>query len=143
MSVEAFLWAFQEGDVTSLPLDKILATFADFTVGWQPADGVLRVCFGDEVNCCEIYCGSGSEASNSTKGLIIFRPVEHHDLWRSVLAIMRLGNVVLFFSDDTTPLFAIQDAPRHLPADLLESLGQPRFVECPDDILRKTPKRSL
>lgn len=136
MGIEAFITAYKDGDVTPLRSDRIRSIFADFTVDWQPANGVLRVCFGDEINCCDIYCGRECDVSNSTKGLMISRPVRHPDLWRCVLDVMRMGNVVLFFSDDTTPLFAVQEAPRHLPADLLESLGKPRMVQCPNDIIR-------
>ena len=48
---------------------------------------------------------------------------------------MRQGNVILFFSDDTTPLYATADAPRHFPKELIASLGTPKLVASPQEIL--------
>lgn len=140
MGIEAFLWSYRDGDVASLPFEPIRNLFSCYTTDWDPATGRIHVCFQDKFTCCDIYCGPEAETTNSVGGLMISRPVQHPDLWRCVLEVMRMGHVLLFFSDDTTPLFTAADAPSHFPAELLESLGSPRYVSMPDDIPRSHEK---
>ena len=136
MGIEAFIWSYSDGDVAPLPFDKIQSLFAKYVVDWDSTNGRMRVCFGDESTSCDVYCGPEAEASNSVNGLMISRPVNHPDLWQCVLDVMRMGNVLLFFSDKTTPLFAFEDAPKHFPKDLLEALGKPRIVQSSEDIIQ-------
>lgn len=47
---------------------------------------------------------------------------------------MGLGNVVLFYSDDTTPLFRTGANLSHYPVDLLEELGEPKVIDSADQL---------
>jgi hypothetical protein len=46
--------------------------------------------------------------------------------------------VMLFYSDETTPIFFAGAKPQHYPTDLLEQLGTPRFVDSPSGLLHRT-----
>lgn len=139
MSTQAFLWSYRDGDVAALPFDQVRRVFEKFIDSWDPTQGIMRVWFGDDVtgwDMCDIFCGKDAEETNSLNGLMIDRPIRHPDFWRCVIEVMHLGHVLLFFSDNTTPLFVSVDAVKHFPADVLEELGTPHIIKTPDDIVR-------
>ncbi len=135
MGIEAFVWPFENRDHAALPVAGILTAFELFTRNFDQEAGLLSIDF-DQANSCDIHLGTNAVETGLTKGLTICRPVRDHRLWQCILEFMRQGNVILFFSDDTTPLYATPDAPNHFPKDLIESLGAPRLVASPDDIVR-------
>ena len=84
----------------------------------------------------EVWCGKDAEETGETRGLLIFRPTKHPRLWDSVLQLMSVNHAMLFFDDDTTPLFWDLDSVAHFPADLIANLGTPVRVRTPEDIIR-------
>lgn len=135
MGIEAFIWRYEHGESVSLPLADVLAVFSSHTVGFDAKSGVLSVQFGDEINSCDIYLGKESAFTGLTRGIMISRPVQALELWECLFKIMQTGNVILFFSDDTTPLYATAGAPDHFPDDLLDSLGEPKQVATAQEIV--------
>lgn len=135
MGIEAFIWRYKNGEQDVFPLADVLDVFSSHTASYHPESGVLTVQFGDEINSCDIYLGAESANTGFTDGLMISRPVRASELWECVLKMMQSGNVILLFSDDTTPLYATPGAPDHCPTDLLDSLGTPKQVASAQEIV--------
>lgn len=136
MSIEALIWRYEQGESSSFPLEDVLEVFRPFIDSFDSDSGVLCTRFGEPfVDACDIYLGSDSAINGTVKGLMISRPIRDTRLWECVLSIMRTGNVILFFTDDSTPLYATPGAPSHFPQDLIDSLGEPKLVSSPQDII--------
>ena len=56
-------------------------------------------------------------------------------LWDALYEVMKLGKVVLYFPGDAPPLIADESVARHLPADMVKALGQPRRVRSGAEIV--------
>lgn len=135
MSVEAFLWCYSAGQNASMPVSIVLDAFRPYTVAFDSETDVLQIQFGGPENSCDIYLGAHATERGTTAGVSIARPLSEPQLWECVLDIMRKENVILFFSDDTTPLHATPEVLAHFPPELLQSLGEPRLVTSPQEIL--------
>lgn len=135
MGIEAFIWRYENGETAPFPLAEVLEAFSSHTLRFDEESGVLSVQFGDEIDSCDIYLGKESALTSLTHGIMISRPVRALELWECVFKIMQFGNVTLFFSDDTTPLYATAGAPDHFPGDLLDSLGEPKQVATAQEIV--------
>lgn len=136
MGVEAFLWPYEGGEPSAFRIDDVLEAFGDAVAGRDPESGRLRLDFGGPPEVCDVFCGEASPAG-LVRGLTIDRPVRSLGLWRGVLRLMSGRHAVLFFSDDTTPLFRDPASAGHLPPDLLAELGTPVRVETPEDIVAR------
>lgn len=135
MSVEAFLWCYRLGENASMPVSQVLESFRPYTESFDTETDVLCLQFGGPENSCDIYLGARAAQRGTTAGISIARPLSEPKLWECVLEIMRRETVILFFSDDTTPLYAAEEVLAHFPQELLQSLGEPRQVASPQDIL--------
>lgn len=135
MSVEAFLWCYRHGENASMPLSDVLEAFRPYTESVDSETNVLHVQFESPGDSCDIYLGSRATERGATAGISIARPVSDPRLWECVLEIMRRESVILFFSDDTTPLHATPEVLAHFPRELLQSLGEPRLVASVKDVL--------
>lgn len=136
MSIEAFIWRYDRGENVSTPLDDVLQIFRPYTDSFDAETGVLSVRFGGETDSCDIYLGAAAAGGGMINAITIASPVQDSRLWDCVLAILRFGNAILFFSDDSTPLYATPDAPSHFPPDLLDYLGEPTLVATAQDIIQ-------
>ena len=135
MSVEAFIWCYKLGENASIPLGKVLDVFRPHTESFESEAGILHLQFGGPEDACDLYLGARAAEREATAGISISRPLKAPQLWECVLEIMRRENVILFFSDNTTPLYATRDVLAHFPQELLRSLGEPRLVANVQDIL--------
>lgn len=138
MSVEAFLMNYRDGDPVPFSFDAIKDVFADFDTTWMPKDGILRVTFTEPTDCVDIYCDKDAQETRKTMGLTISRPLRTPVFLERLYTIMEFGNVMLFYSDETTPVFRPGTDPGQFPAGLLEQLGVPRFAESPRELLHQT-----
>jgi hypothetical protein len=141
MGIEAFLWRYENGEIAAMDVSRIREALRPFTRDFHPETGVLRVEFDREIDSCDFYLGVHAAETGRTEGLMISRPITDARLWQCVLEIMRMGNIILFFSDDSTPLHATENAPAHFPADLLDSLGAPKLVTSPHEIVDRRSAR--
>jgi hypothetical protein len=135
MSIEAFIWPYENGEPSSLEFAAVLKAFGDAALDWDAEDGRLPLQFGGPPNACDLFCDKDAAEMGRVRSLMISRPLRHESLWQAVLRIMAGGHCVLFFSDDTTPLFRDLRSVRHFPADLIASLGTPVCVQTPEDII--------
>jgi hypothetical protein len=88
----------------------------------------------DRVNSCNI----GITASDSDKELIISlyvdRPCGDIRLWESVLAILRMGPVILYWPGGG-PLVASELTADKIPREIVESLGQAKCVHSAQEFI--------
>jgi hypothetical protein len=104
---------------------------------WDTKHGILTVRFYDPETHVEIYIDKDGPITNHIRGIMISRPIVHPEYLSRILQILKLGNVMMFYSDDTTPIFCVGADPRHYPVDLLDELGNPRFIDSPNGLLHQ------
>jgi len=138
MSIEAFLWNYRDGQSIGFDFTTVRSILSTKDADWLDEYGCLRVRFRHPDDCVDIYLGKGAPATNHTDGITIARPIVHPDYLSRILQVMKLGNVMLFYSDETTPIFLRGADPGHYPAELLAELGQPRFIASPSELLHQT-----
>jgi hypothetical protein len=138
MSIEAFLWNYRDGQSIGFDFTTVRAILSTEDADWLDEHGCLRVHFRQPDDDVDIYLGKSAPALNHIDGITIARSIVHSDYLSRILRVMELGNVMLFYSDETTPVFLRGADPGHYPADLLAELGQPRFVTLPSELLHQT-----
>jgi hypothetical protein len=67
--------------------------------------------------------------------LYVHRPGEAPALWAALLAVLRMGNVILYWPGRHPPLAATEAVASHLPPEMLESLGRPEVVSSVEEIV--------
>lgn len=137
MSIEAFLWNYRDGQPIGFNFTTVRGILSTEDADWLDEYGCLSVRFRHPDDYVDIYLGRDAPAANHTVGITIARPIVHPDYLSRILRVMELGNVMLFYSDETTPVFLRSADPGHYPADLLSELGQPRFVTSPSELLHQ------
>ena len=138
MSIEAFLMNYRDGDVRNLAFDRIREILETTDTDWFPDYNCLRATFEDPADHVDIYCGCDAVTLGEVAGLTIARPLRHPDFLNRMFRLLQLDNVMLFYSDESTPIFHQSGDPSHYPTDMLETLGAPRFAATPNDLLHQT-----
>jgi hypothetical protein len=138
MSIEAFVWNYRDGEPIGFDFETVREILSTEATHWLPEHGCLRVQFGDPLDSVDIYFDKEAPATNHTRGIMISRPVVHPDFLRRVFHVMELGDVMLFYSDETTPVFRRGADPAAYPKQLLEELGEPRYAASPAELLPQT-----
>lgn len=135
MSIEAFIWNYRNGEPVGFAFDVIRDIFWTAESEWQSEPGCLKVHFEHPSDDVDIYLGKNPAETNHVEGIMISRPIDHPDFLARMLRVLQLGDVMLFYSDDTTPILFRGADPNHFPVDLLGELGTPRFVDSPLGLL--------
>lgn len=138
MSIEAFVMNYRNGDVCPMPFDRVVSIFDPPGTIWNADHHYLKVCFTDPDDCVDIFCGCDALAIGAVNGLTIARPILHDGFLDCLFRLLQLDNVILFYSDETTPIFHPTSDPSHYPDDLLAALGTPRYAERPSDLVHLT-----
>lgn len=138
VSIEACIWNYQYGEPIGFAFDIVRDILSTDATDWSDEYGCLTVRFRNPDDSVDIHLGKNALATNHVPGIMVFRPIAHSDYLARILEIMRMGNVMLFYSDETTPIFVRGADVTHYPSDLLEQLGQPRFVDSPTELLHQT-----
>ena len=133
------IWNYRDGEPIGFEFETVREILSTDEAEWMPEYGCLRVQFRNPVDVVDIYLGKDAPATNHVDGILVARPIEHPSFLERVFRIMQLGDVMLFYSDETTPVFIRGADPRHYSADLLEALGDPRFVDTPAGLLHQEP----
>jgi hypothetical protein len=89
----------------------------------------------DDLNSCHVDISPQASDPLMLNWLCVSRPCSDLRLWSALLAVMRLGSVVLYFPGGAPPLVANQWAGEQLPAEMVEALGRPRIVSSAEEIL--------
>jgi hypothetical protein len=138
MSIEAFIWNYQNGRPIGFDFATVRDLLSTDDADWSDEHGCLRVRFQDPNDCVDIYLGKDAPATNRTERIMVSGPIAHPDFLRRVFRVMQLGDVMLFYSDETTPVFVNGADSGQYPDDLLKELGPPRYVSTPSELLHQT-----
>jgi hypothetical protein len=85
-------------------------------------------------NFCAIYVRGYPSREDKLGFLTIDRPCGDMRLWESVLAVLRMGHVVLYFPGGP-PLVADEAVGAAMPSDEVELMGLPRCVQSAQEIV--------
>ena len=138
MSIEAFIWNYRNGEPIGFDFATVRDLLSTDDADWIDEHGCLRVRFQAPNDCVDIYLGKDAPVTNHADGIMLSRPIAHPDFLRRVFRVMELGDVMLFYSDETTPVFVNGADSEQYPNDLLEALGKPRYVNAPSELLHQT-----
>jgi len=138
MSIEAFIWNYRDGEPIGFGFATVRDLLSTDDVSWTGGHGCLRVRFKDPNDFVDMYFGKDAPATNHTEGIMVSRPITHPEFFRRVFRVMELGDVMLFYSDETTPVFVNGADSDQYPNDLLQELGKPRYATSPSDLLHQT-----
>jgi hypothetical protein len=138
VSIEAFIWNYRNGEPIGFPFDAVRDILFPADSDWNSEYGCLTIRFRNPDDYVDVYVNKDAPITNHIGGIMVSRPIAHPEYLSRVLRLMRLGHVVLFYSDETTPVFVRGADPNHYPSDLLEQLGTPRFVDSPGELRHQT-----
>ena len=138
MSIEAFIWNYRNGEPIGFDFDTVRDILSTDDADWSNDYGCLSVRFQNPSDCVDIFLGKDAPTTNHTDGIMVSRPIMHLDYLQRVFLVMELGDVMLFYSDETTPVFVTGADSGQYPNDLLEELGEPRYVESPTELLHQS-----
>lgn len=133
MSFDVHIQFFEGGEPAAIPRDSAREAFGSKLA--EPEQNRWTVSY-DPQNSSEIYLNSG-ESVESLWGLSIYRPCGDLRLWDALASILKMGNAVLYFPGCKPPLVAKLSVREHLPADMIEALGEPVVVGRGAEILRE------
>jgi len=115
MGIEAFIWNYQDGEPIGFDFPTVRDLLSTDDVSWIGEHGCLRVRFKDPNDCVDIYFGKDGPTTNHIEGIMVSRPITHPDFLRRVFRVMELGDVMLFYSDETTPVFSTEQIRINTP----------------------------
>jgi hypothetical protein len=138
MGTEALIWNYRDGEPIGFDSATVRGLLSTDDADWISEHGCLRVRFRDPDDCVDIYFDEDAPETNHTDSIVVSRPITHPDFLRRVFRAMELGDVMLFYSDETTPVLVHGADPDQYPDDLLRGLGGPRYANGPSDLLHQT-----
>jgi hypothetical protein len=137
LSIDAIIWNYRDGEPIGFAFDVIRDILSTTDTDWNSI-GTLSVRFENPPAHIDfIHLGADAPETNHVKGIMISRPIVHPDYLSRVFKILELGDVMMFYTDYTTPVFVRGADPSHYPADLLRELGTPRFIDSPQGVLHQ------
>lgn len=134
MGIEAFVMNYRDGEVNPLSFQLVREIFDARGTSWNADLNYLNARFYEPDDYVDIYFGCDAASTGQVSGFTIVRPILHPDYLNRLYLALQLDNVMLFYSDETTPIFHPSGDPSHYPADLLAQLGTPRFANCPQEL---------
>jgi len=132
MSFEAFVHCFKDGKVASVSRQRVREAFGSSLTEGGVYDWQLDYC---EADSCNVILGVDDADKSLLHSFTVLRPCGDVRFWDAMATILKLGNLVLFFPASCPPLIAEASVARHLPPDMIESLGQPKCVNTGREIL--------
>jgi hypothetical protein len=88
----------------------------------------------DHTNSCKIGVTASDSDEEFITGLCVYRPCGDVGFWDSVLAILRMGPVILYWPGGG-PLVGSESVANELPREIMESLGQAKYVSSAQGII--------
>jgi hypothetical protein len=117
------------GDPVGIPRTAVRALFP---VDEKSAPDYWSV-FYDRANSCNINLTPSKSDNELITSLAVNRPCGDVRFWESVLAILKMGPVMLYWPGGG-PLVG-GNLTAEFPAEIAESLGQPRSVDSAEEIM--------
>jgi len=132
MSFEVHILAFNDGGPAWLPIQRIRDAFAPHVAEGPPY--TWRLCYdGPNVNGVTVM--RHPIDPSLLQGFSVDRPGADPRMWDTLASILASGPFALVFASGHPPLIGNSEVIRHLPPDLIQSMGQPRLVRSGQDIL--------
>lgn len=142
MSFEIFLGAFNDGDIGYVPLSLIVESFGTAVVddGQTSNECCVLLEYQDE------YAITGKsniriditptviDNAVMTEGFCVNNPPDNAEFWQSLCTILTLSSSALYWPGEGIAIGNAETA-RHLPDDMIETLGSPTVVANETDIL--------
>jgi hypothetical protein len=131
MSFDVFLQCFVGGKPGSIPVAEVRKAFGEHLRADDP--GLWQVYYDGE-NSSDIYMSFLPSDSSRISGFCVNRPCGDERLWESLLSVMRMGSVVMYWPG-SRPLVADESVERQLPSEMIEAIGRPILVCSTSEIL--------
>jgi hypothetical protein len=133
VSFDVYVQAFDEGEPAGISRDGVRNAFgAAFVSEPEPDRWKIRY---DKQYSCDVFLSS--RGTTMLEGFSINRPGGDMRLWDALALILTMGNVVFYFPGCKAPLVANVEVTRHLPRDLIATLGEPIVAGGGAEILRE------
>ncbi|HEX6429004.1 MAG TPA: hypothetical protein VF008_15010 [Niastella sp.] len=123
MSYEYFLQAHLDQKSQEISTEKILLIFKDHIK--EKDESYIDLQF-EEGNACTIFIDTKEP---TVSHLMVSRPCDSMQLSECLYQVMLLGNFVFFEPDGKHLIILNPDTEKHLPADMIETLGKPAIAE--------------
>lgn len=124
MSVDWFISRFENDEPSEFSTSRLSEAFSN--VG-------KREHLVEDTIWWDLDCGSsmtaGKTGAKSTDSLLINRPALVPELIEAIYDLLKEEGMVLFSADLDKPFVANQNTRRHLPDDMIQSLGEPIKLE--------------
>jgi hypothetical protein len=133
MSFEVFVQCFSHGEPDGIAIADIQQAFGPKL---KKEDGPWWNLRYDEENECAIHMKFLPRNRNLVHSLTVHRPCADLRLWKSLLTILKLGNIVLYFPAEKPPLVVADNSvSEHLPRDMVAAMGPITRVTRAQEIL--------
>jgi hypothetical protein len=128
MSFDVFVQCYGDTITSGLSRNQIRALFPVVEEKSEPGCWVVEY---DATNQSDIYVEANERNLNH---FMVSRPCGDVRLWAALLAVLRMGQAVMFWPG-SPPLIASGGSAAGLPEGMLEGLGQPVFVDSAEEFL--------
>ena len=118
---------------SGLSRDQIRGLFPVVEEKSEPGRWVVEY---DATNQSDIYLREDNEI---LMDFMVSRPCGDVRLWAALLAVLRMGQVAIFWPG-SPPLIASGRSAAGLSEGILENLGQPVFINCAEEFLEMLKK---
>ena|SRR5579883_3008938 len=132
MGFEIFIVCWRDGEQATIPRAWLRTLFPVEESGQETDIWTLAY---DARNRCDLYLRTLPGDPEQITGFSVDRPCGEIRFWNALMDVLRRGNLVLYWPGEEPPLVADLAVIRHLPADMVESLGQPVCVRSGEEIL--------
>jgi hypothetical protein len=121
VSFDVYLQVFENGESAGISRNSVRKAFGVAFVS-EPEPNRWEVRY-DKQNSCDVFLSS--HGPTKLEGFSINRPCGDLRLWDALAFILTLGNVVFYFPGCKAALVANLEVTRHLPRDMIATLGEP------------------
>jgi hypothetical protein len=132
LSFEVFVQCFERGEPAGVPRAAVRPLFPVVEGESEPDYWAVRY---DDLNSRHIGVRPLASEASLVESLCVHRPCGDARLWDTLLAVLRLGSLVLYYPGNAPPLVASESVWKHLPADMVEAMGPPRTVRSGQEIV--------
>lgn len=131
MSFEVYAQCFGEKERTGVPRAVVRSLFPVSEAESEPDYWLVRY---DAENSCHIGVTALESDTEMLQSLCVYRPCGDVRLWEGLVAMLRLGSVVIFWPGGPPVVAEGMDATS-LPQDMLGALGHAKSVQSAEDLL--------
>ena len=132
MSFDVFVQYFEDGEAGLVSINSLRDIFAPYVT--EELENIWQVVYND-LNSSVLFLREVDDGGN-IDGFCINRPCADVRLWESMYKCVSLGNCVIYWPGLEGLLSNRAEVSKHIPQDMLGSLGKVRVVIDYKEILR-------